>query len=102
MSRTTPESKPMKVVSYETIHSYLFVIYSLSHFFTGGKLIRAMLAATDSSSVAGATIILKGTTFGTVTDKNGFYKINKINPGTYTLRVSFIGFETQEKSVTYS
>ena len=38
----------------------------------------------DSSFVTGATITLKGTTFGTVTDKKGFYQINKITPGTYT------------------
>ena len=40
-----------------------------------------------------------GTTFGTVTDKKGFYKINKIKPGTYTVNVSFLGFETQERSI---
>jgi outer membrane receptor for ferrienterochelin and colicins len=57
------------------------------------------VTGTDSSLVTGATITLKGTTFGTVTDKKGFYRINKIDPGIYTLRVSFIGFETQEKTV---
>jgi Outer membrane cobalamin receptor protein len=64
-------------------------VVSLSGYITGA----------DSSSVTGATITLKGTTYGTVTDKKGFYKINKIKPGTYTIRVSFLGFETQEKSV---
>jgi len=64
-------------------------LVSLSGYITGA----------DSSSVTGATITLKGTTYGTVTDKKGFYKINKIKPGTYTIRVSFLGFETQEKSV---
>ena len=53
----------------------------------------------DSSFVTGATITLKGTTFGTVTDKNGFYRISKIEPGTYTLRVSYLGFETMETPV---
>src|SRR5450759_4746221 len=64
-------------------------VVSLSGYVTG----------TDSSSVIGATISLKGTTFGTVTDKKGFYRINKINPGRYTLRVSYIGFETLEKTI---
>ena len=64
-------------------------LVSLSGYITG----------TDSSSVTGATITLKGTTYGTVTDKKGFYKINKIKPGTYTIRISFLGFETKEKSV---
>ena len=35
----------------------------------------------DNTSVTGAAIMIKGTTLGTVTDKNGFYSINKIKPG---------------------
>ena len=65
-------------------------VVSLSGYITGA----------DSSSVTGATITLKGTTYGTVTDKKGFYKINKVNPGKYIIRVSFLGFETQERSIT--
>src|ERR1035437_8302847 len=64
-------------------------VVSLSGYITGA----------DGSSVTGATITLKGTTFGTVTDKKGFYKINKIKPGTCTIRTSFLAFEPQEKSV---
>jgi outer membrane receptor for ferrienterochelin and colicins len=54
----------------------------------------------DSSSVQGATILINGTTLGTATDKNGNYYINDANPGTYTLRASLLGYETQEKTVT--
>ena len=54
----------------------------------------------DTTVVAGATISIIGTTYGTVTDKMGYYKINKIEPGTYTIRASFVGFETQEQTVT--
>ncbi len=54
----------------------------------------------DSSSIAGATIILKGTSLGTVADAKGYYSLNKIIPGTYTLRVSQLGYETRERIVT--
>jgi len=30
----------------------------------------------------------------------GYYKISKIEPGTYTIRASFVGFETEEQKVT--
>jgi len=53
----------------------------------------------DSSAASGATIVLKGTTLGRVADKEGFYYFNKIIPGTFTLRVSLLGFETQEKTI---
>jgi outer membrane receptor for ferrienterochelin and colicins len=61
--------------------------------------ISGRVISSDSAIVAGATITIPGTTIGTVTDKSGYYKILKIYPGRYTLRVSFIGFETQEKTI---
>lgn len=54
----------------------------------------------DTVPVAGAAVVLKGTTIGTVTDKNGFFRINKVMPGTFTIRISFVGYETQEKTIT--
>jgi outer membrane receptor for ferrienterochelin and colicins len=55
--------------------------------------------ASDSISMTGATVLIKGTTIGTVADKDGRYSINKIKPGIYTFRVSLIGYETLERSV---
>jgi len=55
--------------------------------------------ASDSSSMTGATIIIKGTTIGTVADKDGNYTINKIKPGVYAFRVSLIGYETIERQI---
>jgi outer membrane receptor for ferrienterochelin and colicins len=54
----------------------------------------------DSSSLEGATVVIKGTTSGAVSDNEGYYNVKKVKPGTYILRVSLLGFETQEKSVT--
>lgn len=67
--------------------------------FSQGVSLSGYITGKDSSAVVGATVVLKGTTLGTVTDKNGFYKISKIEPGTYILRVSYLGFETMEKAV---
>ncbi|HET7360615.1 MAG TPA: carboxypeptidase-like regulatory domain-containing protein, partial [Salinimicrobium sp.] len=41
-----------------------------------------------------ANVIIKGTTIGTVTDYDGLYTIEDIEPGTYTLVFSFVGYET--------
>jgi len=77
----------------------IYFLFIPSIIFSQGVSLSGYVSGTDSSTVTGATITIKGTTFGTVTDKKGFYKINKIKPGTYTLRVSYLGFETQERSV---
>lgn len=46
----------------------------------------------------GANVSLEGTTTGTATDLNGRYKIPGLEPGTYNVVFSFIGF--QQKTVT--
>jgi outer membrane receptor for ferrienterochelin and colicins len=77
----------------------LFFLFIPAVIFSQVVSISGYVTGTDSSSVTGAAISLKGTTLGTVTDKKGFYKINRILPGKYTLRVSFVGFETLEQTI---
>lgn len=43
-----------------------------------------------------ANILLKGTTKGITTSEQGLFAIEDIDPGTYTLVVSFIGYQTLE------
>ncbi len=59
-----------------------------------------IIAASDSSAIAGAIIQIKGTTLGTAADNNGVFHFNKIKPGTYTLRVSLLGYETIEQTIS--
>ncbi|HOS72334.1 MAG TPA: TonB-dependent receptor [Bacteroidales bacterium] len=54
----------------------------------------------NGEAIEAVTLVIKNTTLGTVTDRNGFYKINNINAGTYIVRASLIGYETREKTVT--
>ncbi|WP_263841621.1 TonB-dependent receptor [Salinibacter sp.] len=46
----------------------------------------------------GANVTIEGTTTGTSTDLDGRYRIDDLEPGTYNLVVSFVGF--QQKTVT--
>ena len=43
----------------------------------------------------GATIILSGTTYGTVTNNEGYFFLENIPSNTYNIIVSFLGYETQ-------
>ncbi|MDD4778927.1 MAG: carboxypeptidase-like regulatory domain-containing protein, partial [Fermentimonas sp.] len=54
-------------------------------------------SATDGSSLPGLSIVIKGTSQGTVTDSEGKYTINVPEEG--TLVFSFIGFQTEELAV---
>ncbi len=48
------------------------------------------------------TVYLKGTTIGTVTDVNGYFNITKLTPGTYTLMVTALGYDTLRLPFTVS
>jgi outer membrane receptor for ferrienterochelin and colicins len=80
----------------------LFILFLLlpALLYSQKASISGYISGPDSSSVSGATVVIKSTTLGTVTDRNGSYKIYKIVPGIYTLRVSLLGYETQERSFT--
>lgn len=43
-----------------------------------------------------ANVIIKGTSTGTTSDYDGLYILDNIEPGTYTIVFSFIGYETLE------
>lgn len=54
---------------------------------------------TDSVShepLIGANVFLRGTALGGVTDREGKFRVQGITPGTYTVRVSYIGYVTRE------
>lgn len=53
--------------------------------------------AESSESIPGATVAIKGTTSGTITDFNGFYEI-QVNEGD-VLTFSFIGYGTEEVAI---
>ncbi len=53
----------------------------------------------DTGGLPSATVVVKGTTIGTTTDLDGNYSL-RLDPGTYVLVASYVGFSTSESSVT--
>lgn len=45
-------------------------------------------------------VYMLGTTYGSTTDVNGYYSISKIPAGSYTLTVTFLGFDTLSVPIT--
>lgn len=52
--------------------------------------------AADKTPVVGANVLVVGTKFGASTDPDGHFQILRVEPGTYTLRISAVGFNTLE------
>lgn len=48
----------------------------------------------------GSNLILQGTQLGDNTGASGNFRIEEIPPDTYTLQISYLGFQTKEKEIT--
>lgn len=57
-----------------------------------------VLSSPNNQPVAGASVVLKGTTTGTTTDNNGNFSLN-VPAGAATLVISYIGYNPVERSV---
>lgn len=54
----------------------------------------------SGDALIGATVFLKETNQGAITDFDGNYRVNAIEPGTYTIAVSYLGYQSQEETLT--
>ena len=50
----------------------------------------------DGEPIVGASVLVKGTNVGTITDIDGNFVINNVPSSATTLVVSFVGMQTQE------
>lgn len=53
-----------------------------------------------SETLLQANIIIKGTYRGTATNNSGYYVLSNLDPGTYILQVSYLGYQTKETTIT--
>lgn len=58
-----------------------------------------VMSEEDGLPVVGASVLVKGTTVGTVTDIDGNFTISGVPASAKTLVVSFIGLQSQEVAV---
>lgn len=56
----------------------------------------------SGDAVIFANVILLDTELGTTTDDNGFFTLSGVEPGDYTLRVSYVGYQEQDIPVNFS
>lgn len=54
----------------------------------------------EGRPLAEAHVVLEGSALVQVADANGYYRLEAVKPGTYTLVVSFTGYETRRRRIT--
>jgi outer membrane receptor protein involved in Fe transport len=59
-----------------------------------GSIAGTVIDRSDREPLIGVNIIVRGTTFGTVTNFDGDYEIRNIRPGEYSIEFRYIGYES--------
>jgi hypothetical protein len=79
-----------------TIGLIVALLFSVPSFAGLGKIAGKVTDEATGEALAGAQIQIVGTTMGAAANAQGQYFILNVPPGTYTLRVSFMGYATKE------
>ncbi len=79
-------------------HCYLivFLFLSFASFAQQTGVIRGTIKDVKSKEdIIGATVLIQGSTKGAATDINGFFTFGKLAVGTYSLKISFVGYQSK-------
>lgn len=83
-----------------TILSLFFtLLLSYSTWAQEKAALKGQITLNDGQSPENISVILKGTRLGTHTDAQGNYKIKNIKAGSYTLKISAIGYSSKELKI---
>jgi len=85
-------------MTYETINEDFVMLLSKSNYAEEGVITGRVTESSSGLPLPGVTIMIRGTTTGTVTDVDGFYTISDVLP-TNVLVFSYVGMRTQEIEV---
>ena len=86
--------KLFKILPIKNIFLLTGLVLLQINLFAGqtGKIAGTITDKDLGDAVIGANIIVDGTFFGAAADIDGYYYINNIPPGTYTLTISAVGY----------
>jgi len=86
--------------TYSNFIIVLFIVFFSQHLFGADGRIQGFITdATTNDVLQGANVIFEGTSIGTATDLDGAYLITDIPPGSYTVSVSYIGYQSMSFTI---
>ncbi len=77
-----------------------FVYMSLSHAFAQDRYLRSIVKDSKNIPIIGASVLIKGTQKGTVTDENGAFALSLKNEESITLVITAVGYLKQEMIIS--
>jgi hypothetical protein len=88
---------PVALIVFVGICLLLFSTASLA--LATGTITGSVTDKKTGEGLPGANVVIKGTTFGAASGPDGSFTIPNLQPGSYTVVVSFVGYRTQSTDV---
>ena len=76
---------------------FMFIIFPIELFAAAGFITGKILDSETNEPLPGANIVILGTLYGASADLNGYFFIQRVPPGRYSIRVSMIGYRSITK-----
>ena len=89
----------MKVAFYKPISAAFIFLVLIAHAAMGQGTLSGQVVGPDNEPLTGATLVMKGTTNGTITDVSGNYTL-ELPAGNQTILASFVGYRTKTQTVS--
>ncbi|GGW73461.1 iron complex outermembrane receptor protein [Winogradskyella epiphytica] len=77
----------------------LFMLFAIQITFAQNK-ISGTISTEKQEAIPFASVIIEGSSKGTSANENGYYELQDVLPGTYKIRVSFVGFKSATQTIT--
>ena len=84
----------------QTLNKYFTFLITSTIAFSQAVTVKGLVKDSNNKKpLVGANVYIAGTSMGTATTDEGKYDIANVSPGTYTLKASYIGYESEEVEV---
>ena len=88
-----------KIIFVPSIIILIIFFMSATALAASGNIEGHVKDAQTGKSLPGANVFLKGTSMGAASNENGEYIIRNVTIGSYTIRVSYIGYKSEEFTI---
>ena len=95
LEKQTPKSFMKLFARYTNLFVFNFLLVFGVFAQQTGVLRGTIKDVKTKEDIIGATILLQGSTKGASTDINGFFNFDKLPAGTYSLKISFVGYQSK-------
>ena len=86
----------MKKAIFTLLVLHLGSYVALAHL---GSVVGRVLDKSTKQPIVGATVVVADSKKGATTDATGFFQINNLEPNTYRIEVSFVGYLAQNQLI---